>query len=65
MRETFQVFQQEGENASRASEARRVHRNTMKRQLAQAQDLLRRGSSRNRTEVAAALGVLRWLPGPE
>jgi len=60
LRTTVAVFLDEGCNASRAAERMRVHRNTLLRRLAAADELLPRPLERRRVHVGVALEVLRW-----
>ncbi|MCD2514549.1 PucR family transcriptional regulator [Comamonas endophytica] len=57
------MFLRAGSNATQAARQLHVHRNTLLRRLAQAQELLPRPLSHNLVHVAAALQVLHWDSG--
>ncbi len=60
LQETVRVFVIEQCNASRAAARLYLHRNTLLRRLARADELLPRPLSENSVAVAVALDVLRW-----
>lgn len=60
LRETVRVFVNEQCNASRAAARLYLHRNTLLRRLARADELLPRPLAENSVAVAVALDVLRW-----
>lgn len=60
LRETVRVFVNEQCNASRAAAKLYLHRNTLLRRLARADELLPRPLAENSVAVAVALDVLRW-----
>lgn len=62
IRDSLCRYLREGGNISLTAQSANVHRNTMMKRLARAESLLPRPLSRNRTEVAAALDLLHWLP---
>ncbi|RLQ86828.1 helix-turn-helix domain-containing protein [Notoacmeibacter ruber] len=62
LQETLRVHLHEGENASRTAQLLSIHRNTVIRHLAVAEDQLPRKLSEARIEIAAALEMLLWLP---
>lgn len=60
LQETVRVFVNEQCNASRAAARLYLHRNTLLRRLARADELLPRPLAENSVAVAVALDVLRW-----
>ncbi|CRZ18250.1 transcriptional regulatory protein [Mycolicibacterium neworleansense] len=60
LQETVRVFVNEQCNASRAAARLYLHRNTLLRRLARADELLPRPLAENSIAVAVALDVLRW-----
>jgi DNA-binding PucR family transcriptional regulator len=60
LRDTVLTFVAEQQNVSRAAERLYLHRNTLMRRLAQAQQLLPSPLTTNGIRVAVALEVLRW-----
>ena len=60
LRETVRVFVDAGCNASRAAARLYLHRNTLLRRLARADELLPRPLAEHSVNVAVALDVLRW-----
>lgn len=60
LRETVRIFVDEQCHASRAAARLYLHRNTLIRRLARADELLPRPLSDNSVAVAVALDVLRW-----
>lgn len=60
LRETVRVFVDEQCNASRAAARLYLHRNTLLRRLARADELLPRPLAERSVPVAVALDVLRW-----
>lgn len=60
LRETVRIFVAEQCNASRAAARLYLHRNTLLRRLARAEELLPRPLTENSVAVAVALDVLRW-----
>ncbi|WKG02135.1 CdaR family transcriptional regulator [Mycolicibacterium sp. HK-90] len=60
LRETVRVFVNEQCNASRAAATLYLHRNTLLRRLARADELLPRPLAESSVAVAVALDVLRW-----
>lgn len=60
LQETVRVFVEEQCNASRAAARLYLHRNTLLRRLARADDLLPRPLAECTVTVAVALDVLRW-----
>ncbi|MCV7004199.1 Rv1453 family transcriptional regulator [Mycolicibacterium alvei] len=60
MQATVRVFVHEQCNASRAATRLYLHRNTLLRRLARADELLPRPLAENSVAVAVALDVLRW-----
>lgn len=57
---TLWVFLRNGSRATQAARQLHVHRNTLLRRLAQAQELLPRSLAHDLVHVAAALQVLHW-----
>lgn len=64
LRETVRVFVNEQCNASRAAARLYLHRNTLLRRLARADELLPGPLAENSVAVAVALDVLRWQGNP-
>lgn len=60
LRETVRIFVAEQCNASRAAARLYLHRNTLLRRLARAEERLPRPLTENSVAVAVALDVLRW-----
>lgn len=60
---TLRVFLRAGSRATLAAQQLQVHRNTLLRRLAQAQELLPRPLAHDLVHVAAALEVLHWDSG--
>ncbi|MHB0777596.1 PucR family transcriptional regulator [Halomonas sp. WWR20] len=62
LRDTLRHYLAQGGNVSRTAQALSMHRNTVMRHLALAEDLLPRPLADARIEVAAALEALMWWP---
>ncbi|MFC3614852.1 PucR family transcriptional regulator [Lutimaribacter marinistellae] len=64
LRTALRQYLRLGCNAARTAQRLQIHRNTLMRQIARAQDLLPGPLDDSRTEIAVALDVLHWMAPP-